>query len=263
MFAPTYAHFRKLALAAAVLLTIRIIQAVFLAARGLIAEPFGWDTWVLLVTGFLLLLPSPVLCWALYGSEATFELSPRMRVMLLILAVIIDAEFTTSGLFSLIDYLSSRWAPIQWFDSETVAAKLWRSLAAQNVFVLVNALLGLSCQGAFGLLLLTVYRLPEAAEHRQSRLLRETAAIASIVMALATVFSLFKIGHATLFVFQPDFFQPAPTRLGYFIRLTLGQVSPICWMLAAYVFYRSQTPIPAPAMVEAGPAEVTPPESPA
>ena len=207
---------------------------------------FRWLYVVATICNFLFMLPFPVLLVILYRSDATLAVSARLKLAALATALIQGMLVTGPNVYGWILMLRQAWNEMQAFGLATQADNFWAWFhETSTAWGETWRLIGLFAQLAFMLFLIALFRYrnqPPESGVRQSYLLREAAALATITGGLAVILNLGRQVYAALeFINHHNDWSFGESTLGQLVvRNALSIVPEVCWMIAAYIVCLSQ-----------------------
>jgi hypothetical protein len=251
---------RRTALIAAIGLGLVRAHWIAVQIQALIMD-FRWIYVPSTICSFLFMLPFPVLLVILYRSDATLAVSARLKLAALATALIQGILITGPNLYGWILMLRQDWHRIQAFGLATQADNLWAWFHETSTsWDKTWSLILLFAQLAFMLFLIALIRYrnqPPESGVRQSHLLREAAALATITGGLAVILSIGGHVYAALRFSKHQYEFGGSTLEQLVVRSALSMIPDVCCMIAAYIVYRSQPRrhIHDSAADETGPAE--------
>ncbi|MCP5120423.1 MAG: hypothetical protein GY953_57245 [bacterium] len=193
------------------------------------AAEFWWFQPILLLRSALFLIPLPLLLALLYRNNATVRVPRGLKNLALATALVSGALVVAPGIYRWVQLMAGYWAEARWAEGTTVAGKIWnwgeisqaRTWALHGVIVVSRL--------AVILFLVALVRHTDEtpdAETRRSYVLREVAALATIVSGLAVV-SFAVSGVVNSFAFS---------RILSTVTSLLPQA---CVTVTAYIVYKS------------------------
>ena len=227
---------RRAALAAGIALAILRAQWIF-GQIHVLSVASGIPVWrfvLPLIVNLLLFIPLPVMLLVLYRSKAVLNVAEPWRRIAGILAILYGAVIVAPALYHWKTSLATAVGEIQIEARSTVAAKLglWLSerQAAQQLWGLVPL-----CASVTFLLVLIAFYVNTASSTGPTRTwwLREVAALTSITGGISLLW-----GTAwRAWFLARAIYPPEPVRFAW---TTIRSIVPdLCWMLTAYIIYRS------------------------
>ena len=211
----------------------------------------------MLLGNFLFLLPFPVLLFILFRSHTPLTIPLGLRRLALAMAFLLGALLVAPATYRWILSWRRQWINFRLASGATEAEKFAHWLPTSDVVSLVQMTIAVLSQVALLLLLISIYVQQDQTDNGRgsSRLLREAAALATMVIGLAVIISIGRQIYADVtFRKQSDLFG-AVTLAQYVLRNVLGMIPLFCELAVAFIVYKSQ---PSPSLsTDAGP-EVVP-----
>ena len=237
---------RRAALIAAIAVALVDVSEVCRAITVLSKVSDPVRSCIFVATGILLKLPLPVLLFILYRSDATLSLSKVLRRLALVTALTFAALFAAPHAYGWIRSLPSDRPDVTWSDGGTAIRQVLNWLISLNVGRLLWGAAGWLAETALVLFLIALFRHQDEAsepEPRQSRLLREMAALTTLAAGLTVIVLIGMEPVAVIGVHNElggAWFGPQMR------RLILGHVWYLiqagCWLVTPFIVYRMQPP---------------------
>ncbi len=229
---------RRAALVAAVLLSLLRADFILTQFRGLFAN-FEWLHVPNTIVCILNPLPLPVLLVVLWRSDAALSLSKGLRRVALGTAIGYAALFPIPNAYRWLWWLPRDWPDVTWSQGGAAFHQLLDWAGTLSLSPMLWGALNWVSETAFVVFMIALFRHRDEAGARQSRLLREAAALATLVAGLVLVASAVYYPIAvSKYPAEPW----SPPKGQILLSVATSAFRDLCWFLAPLLVYRMQPP---------------------